>query len=130
MFFNIYAGALYLEKKSNNANKIINSNKSMAITLHITSSLITSSKMKSATLEGFENATNNKTASIMKKIDALLDVFTETINTGDIYKFLYLPHKGLEIYKNDKLKSIIPGLKFKKVFFGIWLCDNPPYKRN
>jgi len=43
-----------LKRRIQIALNIINSNEPMAITLHITSSLISSKKMTDATMEGFE----------------------------------------------------------------------------
>ncbi|HSM62351.1 MAG TPA: chalcone isomerase family protein, partial [Gillisia sp.] len=56
-WMDMYAGALYLDKKNADANGIINGNQPMAIKLHIVSKLITSEKMIDAVNEGFENAT-------------------------------------------------------------------------
>ena len=50
-FIKAYVGGLYLKKKSGDANAIINADEPMVIKLHITSSMITSDKMKDATLE-------------------------------------------------------------------------------
>ncbi|MCD8519119.1 MAG: chalcone isomerase family protein, partial [Flavobacterium sp.] len=64
MFMDMYVGALYLEKKSTNANEIMNSKEGAAIKLNIVSGLITSDKMISAINEGFENSTGKKTAPL------------------------------------------------------------------
>ncbi|WP_458700806.1 chalcone isomerase family protein [Sulfurospirillum sp. 1307] len=123
--FDLYVAGLYLQKKNNDAKDIINANKPMAIKLHIISSLISSEKMKDATMEGFENSTNNNIAPIKEKIEAFIDVFKEEIKKDDIYTFIYEPSNGVEIFKNSQLKSTIKGLDFKKALFGIWLSDKP-----
>ena len=51
-------------------------------------------------------------------------VFKDLAN-GNVYDFIYVPGKGVEIYKNGQLASTIQGLDFKKAMFGIWLCDKP-----
>ena len=38
---------------------------------------------------------------------------------------MYTPNKGLSVLKNGKSQGVIPGLAFKKAFFGIWLSDSP-----
>ena len=128
-FVDVYIGALYLIEKCSDANEIVDADDPMAIALHITSSLISSDKMKDAVIEGFENSTGDDTSPIRKKIDSLLTVFTETIKKEDVYKFVYVPNEGLSIYKNNEMSKIISGFEFKKAFFGIWLCDNPPTKK-
>ncbi len=123
-FFDLYVGGLYLKEKSQNATNIINSNMPMAIKLHITSSLISSKKMQDATMEGFENSTDNKMEPIKNEIDQFINVFKKEIKDGDIYDFIYKNNK-VSIYKNTKLITTIKGLKFKKALFGIWLCNKP-----
>ncbi len=97
----------------------------MAIELRITSGLITSEKMESATREGFNNSLGGKTASLESEIDDFIGVFKDRIQKGDFYTFVYSPGKGTEIYKNGNLSRVIEGLEFKKALFGIWLCEKP-----
>lgn len=124
-WMDMYVGALYLEKTTNNATTIINDDKTMAIKLHIVSSLITAEKMISAVDEGFKKATKGKQAELKAEIDKFKAVFTPGINKEDIYDFVYIPEKGTVIYKNNKPASTIKGLAFKKALFGIWLCGEP-----
>ena len=127
-FMDLYVGGLYLQNKSNNPQEIIEANQPMAIRLHIISSLITSKKMENATMEGFENATKGNIEPIKSEIERFISVFKENIEKNDIFDLLYLPGEGLEVYKNDELKSRIHGLAFKQALFGIWLSDKPAQK--
>jgi len=123
--FDLYVGGLYLQNPTKDAEEIINADKPMAIKLYITSSLISSDKMKNVTMEGFEKSTKGDMKPLKEKIDKFIDVFKEEIKGGDSYTFLYIPNEGVKIYKNGKLASTIKGLDFKKALFGIWLCDEP-----
>ncbi|PKN53077.1 MAG: chalcone isomerase [Deltaproteobacteria bacterium HGW-Deltaproteobacteria-13] len=127
-FIKAYVGGLYLNKKSGDANAIMNANEPMAIKLHMISKLITSEKMKDATLEGFFNSTNGNTAPYKDKIDTFISVFKDNIKIGDVYDIIYIPAEGTKVYKNKELKITTKGLDFKKVLFGIWLCDKPADK--
>ena len=124
-FLDLYIGGLYLKNKSSNALHVIDSDEAMAITLHITSSMISSQKMQEATIEGFENSTKKNIEPIKTQIDKFIAVFKEEIKDGDIYEFIYAPKTGVKIYKNSKFITAIKGLEFKKALFGIWLCDKP-----
>jgi len=124
-FMDMYVGSLYLTKKSNDAKSIIAGNEGMAIKLNIVSGMITSDKMISAINEGFENATNKKTAPLKTKIDKFKGFFKEKINKGDVFIISYDPSEGISVYKNGTKKGSIDGLDFKKALFGIWLCDKP-----
>jgi hypothetical protein len=124
-FMDLYVGGLYLQNKSNNQKEIIESDAPMAIRLHIISSLITSKKMEKATREGFENATKGNTGPIKSQIEEFISVFKEKIEKNDIFELVYLPGKGLEVYKNGEFKCRIEGPAFKQALFGIWLGDKP-----
>jgi len=125
MWIDLYVGALYLPKKSNNAKEIMDSKEAAAIKLNIISGMITSEKMISAINEGFENATGKKTAPLKAKIDQFKGFFKEEIKKGDVFSIINVPNQGIVVYKNNTKKGTIEGHDFKKALFGIWLCDKP-----
>ena len=100
----------------------------MAIRLHIISSRVTSKKMEDATREGFVKATDGKIEPIKDQIERFISVFKDKINKNDIYDLIYIPGKGIKVYKNKKYNALTEGLAFKKALFGIWLCDDPVQK--
>lgn len=128
MWIDLYVGALYLPKKSNNATEIINSADPAAIKLTIISGMITSKKMIDAVDEGFKNATNNNTTPIKAKIAQFKACFKEEIKEGDVFDIVNVPGKGVVVSKNGKEKGVIDGADFKKALFGIWLSGKPADK--
>lgn len=127
-FMDLYIGGLYVPETIDNGEAIINADEPQAITLHIISGMITSDKMKSATMEGFENATGGDLSAIKDDVDAFLDVFSEEIKDGDVFDLVYLPGEGVRVLKNGEERSTIGDLEFKKALFGIWLSDEPAQK--
>lgn len=125
LWIDMYAGGLYLQTKSNNAPEIVNADKPMAIKLHIVSKLITSNRMVDAVNEGFESATGGNTGAISSKIDTFKGFFLAEIKKNDVFDLVYIPSKGVTVYKNDKLSGTIEGMDFKKALFGIWLSNRP-----
>ena len=97
----------------------------MAVKFQITSGLVDSEKMEEAVREGFEHSTNGNIAPIKNKIEGFINIFKAKISLNDVYEFIYLPGKGLGVYKNGVKSAVIGGLEFKKALFGIWLCDKP-----
>ena len=124
-FMDLYVGGLYTPQKASHAAAVINADEPQAITLHIISGLITSEKMTSATLEGFESATGGNLAPIQSDVNAFLDVFSEEIKEGDVFDLVYLPGEGVRVLKNGDARATVGGLEFKKALFGIWLSDEP-----
>lgn len=127
-WMDMYVGALYLDTKSKDAQKIINAEKPMAIRLHMVSKLITSKRMIDAVNEGFENATNKNTTPISSEIEKFKSFFSEEINKNDVFDIVYVPSSGVTVYKNGKEKGTIEGKAFKKALFGIWLSNKPADK--
>lgn len=124
-WMDMYSSGLYLESKSADAKAILAADKPMALKLHIVSKLITSSKMIDAVNEGFENSTKGKTAALKQEIAQFISFFEEPITKNDIFDLVYLPGKGVVVYKNGIEKGTIKGLEFKKAMFGIWLSEKP-----
>ena len=125
MWIDLYAGGLYLTEKSSNAASIVSSNAPMAIKLHIVSKLISSEKMVDAVNEGFENSTGGNMKNIQPQIEQFRGLFSEEIKKNDVFDLVYLPEKGVNVYKNGKIKGSIEGMEFKKALFGIWLSNRP-----
>ena len=127
-FMKVYEGSLYLETKSSDSKKIISNNSPMAIRIDVTSEIVTADAMKKALSEGLKKSTNNNTENISDEIEQLSSSFNSAVSSSDFYEFIYLPDAGTHIIKNKELVDLIPGLEFKKAFFGIFLSDNPIQK--
>lgn len=125
LWIDLYAAGLYLDQKNNNAQEILNSDKPMALKLHIVSKLITSEKMVEAVNEGFESSTNGNTAPIRNEINEILGFFKEDIKKNDVFDLVYVPSRGVIAYKNGKERGVVQGKEFKKALFGIWLSNRP-----
>ncbi len=127
-FMKVYESSLYLESANNNAEEILNSDTPMSIRIDVMSSLVTPDAMKKALNEGLEKSTGKNTASIMKEIEQLNATFNTEVGSGDFYEFTYLPDSGTHVLKNNIFIDTIPGLEFKKAFFGIYISKKPIQK--
>ena len=123
-WMDMYVGGLYLTAKNKDAATIVSGNSSMAIKIHIVSSLISSSRMTDAVEEGFKKSTGNNTTPYKDKIEQFKKAFSDPIKVGDVFDIVYSAEK-ISIYKNNTLKTEIEGFDFKKAVFGIWLGSNP-----
>lgn len=128
-WMDMYAGALYLNSKSSNANEIISANEPMALKLHMVSKMITSDRMIEAVNEGFESSTNGNTGPLNAEIEKFKGFFKAEIKNDDVFDIVYLPSRGVVAYKNGKELGSIKGMPFKKALFGIWLSNNPADKK-
>jgi hypothetical protein len=124
----VYIQALYISFLSDNANEILNSDATMAIRLQITSSLVTSKKLSKSLQKGIIKSIGEENLSkFTVQLDLLEKLLNrEDTNNGDNFNLIYTPlDKSIWVYKNNILEGKIPGLEFKKAFFGIWLGQNP-----
>ena len=128
LWMDVYVQALYLSILSQDAEAILNSNSIMGIRIQITSSLVTSKKLSKAFEKGLRKSIGEEN---IEKIRPQADILEKLIGREptvekDFFNLIYSPEDTLIwVYKNDKLEGKIPGLEFKKAFFGIWLSDNP-----
>jgi len=121
----IYEAGLYLLKPNTNATTILDGDEPMAIRIKITSGFVSRSALVSSLKEGLAQSTGGKTEPIAGDIEQLQLFLADDVKKNDIYDFMYTPNKGLSVLKNGKSQGVIPGLAFKKAFFGIWLSDSP-----
>jgi len=124
-WIDLYVGGLYTAQQYSEATKVMNDDKTMAIKLHIISSMITTKKMIDAVDEGFKKSMKGKQSELKDEIETFKAIFTPEINENDVYDLVYTPNEGTAVYKNSKLSSTIKGLKFKQALFGIWFCNEP-----
>ncbi|WP_108807651.1 chalcone isomerase family protein [Aquimarina spinulae] len=127
-FFDIYAGALYLKKKSSNASAIAKADETMAIKLHILSGMMSRSKMANALREGFKKSTNGNMKPYNERIEKFIGFINNEIEVDQIYDMVYEKGKGSVIYKDGKEKGYVTGLDFKEALFNIWLGSKPADK--
>jgi hypothetical protein len=100
----------------------------MALRIDVTSTMVTADAMRKALNDGLAKSTGNNTGPIIEEINQLSSSFDSGVSEGDYYEFIYMPRIGTHVIKNNNLVGIIPGLAFKKAFFGIFLSDNPIQK--
>jgi hypothetical protein len=123
-FLDVYVGGLYLEEPSAEAAAIIDADELMAIRLHVTSRLVSNERMRSSIALGFEKSTGGNTAPLRAEIDALSDVFRDDVAIADVFDLVYVPGKGLDLYKNGAHRTtVVCGMRFKRALFGIWLSE-------
>ena len=122
-FMDLYVGALYLENKSSNDNKIIMADENMGIRIVIVSGLVTKDRFIEALEDGFENTTagNSTENDVLKFKEYLNDPFVE----GDEIILNYHKSDAVYLYKNGEERGSFIGLPFKQALFGIWLGGNP-----
>ena len=120
----IYIGALYLKTKSADATRICGADEPMSVRLHIVSGMVTPERMAENTREGFKKSSGGNMAPYKAGMEKFINTFKDGIKVGDYYDLVYQPGKGTQVFKNGVPKSVVEGLAFKKVLYGIWVGGN------
>ncbi|MFT5891333.1 MAG: hypothetical protein ACI9Y7_001434 [Dokdonia sp.] len=123
--FDLYAGGLYLQSKSSDAQRIINADETMVMKLDIVSKLVSSKKMKSAVDDGFEASTDDNIAPLADRIEKFKSFFSDKIEKTNVFDIAYIKGEGSVVYKNGTKVGVIEGMDFKIALFGIWLGEDP-----
>ncbi|BBB32046.1 conserved hypothetical protein [Thermotomaculum hydrothermale] len=120
----VYAGGLYLTKKSHNAKAIINADEPMAVRLHFIYDGVSSKKMRGAWEDSFEEVlSDNELMKLKNKIKLFESFFDVETHEDDIWDLVYIPGVGTKVLLNGKEKGVVPGLDFKKALFSIYLSE-------
>ncbi len=128
-FFDIYTIGLYLNKKSSDAQSIIDADESMGVRFEVTSKLLSREKFASAFEEGFQKSTNGNIAQYRSRIEKFFNFMHDEIRVGNVYDVIYHKGEGTTIYFEGEKRGTIKGLDFKKALIGVWLSDLPANKR-
>lgn len=122
MWINLYVQALYLDKKTDNPDEILNSKATIATRLYITSTLVTRQKLIKAIEEGMEKSYKGDLEPLRERLNKFMSFFESELKTEGYVEFVYSQNdKKTYVFANDDLIGEIEGEDFRKALFGIWL---------
>jgi hypothetical protein len=116
----VYACALYLLEKEQDANVIIAADKPMSVKMHFIYKAVDPAKLIEAWNTGFSKS---DISNLQEEIATFNSYFSADAIKDDVYDIIYVPEVGTSVYMNNKLKGTIPGLEFKQAVFSIWLGE-------
>lgn len=119
----LYVGALYLENKTDDAEKVVMADENMGIRIVINSSIVSRDLFIESLEEGFANS------SAGAWTDADVENFKKYLNDdlvkGDEIVLNYVAGDGVYLSKNGEERGKFNGLPFKQALFAIWFGDKP-----
>jgi hypothetical protein len=127
VIMDIYVAALYLGKKTNNAEEVLADTGAKRMALHMVYGM-SSSKLQDAFKKGIEE---NHTAAELTALDAQLKKFYEifgalsSVNKGDIILLDYLPGVGTKVIVNGTERGLVEGAEINRAILKIWLGNEP-----
>jgi len=124
MFVKVYVGGLYLEKKSSDANAVVQADAGKRIVLQFVRD-VSREQMVEAFDESLKANGGGKAATLKNEIAQFLGAL-EPLKTGDQFAVTYVPGVGTSVSLRGKDKVTIPGLPFGQLVFSMWLGPKPP----
>ena len=128
LIINVYLGALYLAKPTNNAALVIGSDQAKSIVMHFLYKEVNADQLVEGWNEGFEKNSPRKVAALKSKIDRFNSFFTQSMKKGESMTITYTPGKGSEVVIKGKTAGVIEGKDFMEALFAIWFGPSPPSK--
>ena len=124
--FNIYVGALYLNKSSKDVEKVLNDTGSKRISMHFLYDKIEKEKMTSGWTGGFEdNLSETQFTALKPSIDKFNSAFSSATVKGDTVIIDFIGNEETSVAINGTEKTRISGADFQRAVLSIWLGESP-----
>jgi len=127
VFFKVYVGALYLQKKENATDAVLADPGPKRVAMHLLRDL-TAEQLFSALNDGLKNNhTPEQLAKLGPQLKQLEDVFNavKAAKNGDVILLDYLPGAGTRVIVRGDDRGTIPGEEFNRALLRIWLGNQP-----
>ena len=127
VFFKVYVGALYLQKKANATEAVLADAGPKRIAMHVLRDL-TAEQLFSALKDGLSNNHSpGQLAKLEPQVKQLEDIFNavKAAKNGDVILLDYLPGAGTRVTVRGEDKGTIAGEDFNHALLRIWLGNQP-----
>jgi long-chain acyl-CoA synthetase len=127
VFFKVYVGALYLQKKANATEAVLADAGPKRIAMHVLRDL-TAEQLFSALKDGLSNNHSpGQLAKLEPQVKQLEDIFNavKAAKNGDVILLDYLPGAGTRVTVRGDDKGTIAGEEFNRALLRIWLGSQP-----
>jgi long-chain acyl-CoA synthetase len=127
VFFRVYVGALYLQRKAGSADAVLADAGAKRIAMHMLRDL-TAEQLFSALVDGLKsNHTPEQFGKFEPQVKQLEGIFNavKAAKTGDLILLDYLPGAGTRVTVNSDDRGTVPGEEFNRALLRIWLGEKP-----
>lgn len=123
--YDIYIGALYLEKKQETANAVYAAPGAKKVHMHFLYDELPKKKLVEGWTNGFNN--NHSEDELLKIRDRIVQFnnLFSSVKKGDVIDITFIPAKGTSVVKNGKIIGVIQGDDFFTAILKIWIGAEP-----
>ena len=127
VFFRVYVGALYLQKKTGSTDAVLGDAGAKRIAMHMLRDL-DAEQLFSALNDGLKkNHEPDQLARLEPQVKQLEGIFNavKAAKSGDVILLDYLPGAGTRVTVRGDDKGTIAGEEFNRALLRIWLGEQP-----
>ena len=127
VFFKVYVGALYLQKKTGAADAVLADAGPKRVAMHMMRDLA-ADQLFSALEEGLKkNHAPEQLAKLEPQVKQLGAIFSavKAAKTGDVFLLDYVPGAGTRVTVNGEGRGTVPGEEFNRALLRVWLGEEP-----
>ena len=127
VFFRVYVGALYLQKKAGSTDAVLGDAGAKRVAMHLLRDL-EAEQLLSAFNDGLKkNHAPDQLARLEPQVKQLDGIFTavKAVKKGDVVLLDYLPGAGTRVTVRGEDRGTIPGEDFNRALLRIWLGEQP-----
>ena len=117
-----YVGALYVPTEIS-AEKVL-ADVPKALLLHYFHEIPAADFAKATTTMIEKNVDEAEFQTLKPRIEQMNALY-ETVSPGDEYQAAYLPGVGTSLALNGQKLGVVPGVRFARAYFAMWLGENP-----
>jgi hypothetical protein len=121
---NVYVGALYVAKTTNDPGAVLGANAPYELVLHFVRD-VGAADVRKGWEEGFEKNAKGQLPALKERI-AKLNGWMTDVKAGQRLTFSFKPGAGVQVNVNGAAKGTVEGDDFGKAFLSIWLGPEPP----
>ncbi|MGH8634662.1 MAG: chalcone isomerase family protein [Burkholderiales bacterium] len=127
VFFKVYVGALYLQKKSGTTEAVLADAGAKRVAMHMLRD-VEAEQLFSALNDGLKkNHAPDQLAKLEPQVKQLEGIFNavKAAKKGDVILLDYLPGSGTRVTVRGEDKGTIAGEEFNRALLRIWLGEQP-----
>lgn len=127
-FFDIYVGALYLPRRTQDAEAAIAMGGPKRVSMHFLYGELSGEKLADAWSEGFEKNQSRQSMAALRDRLQLFNRMFSTVHRGDIVVLDYIPGEGTRVSVRGEEQGIVAGEDFSHALLAVWLGGKPADK--
>ena len=121
--FDVFVGGLYLEQKTHDPNKIIQSQQMKQVAMHFVRN-VDAEDLRNAWTKGFEKNVGGNFATLSDRVDQL-NGWMAKMQVGDRMTFSF-DRNGVDVNVKGSQRGTISGKDFSRTMLSIWFGPKPP----